>query len=521
MSETMKTKLIICLLLFPLFLMAQPGNGFKNPVISGFHPDPSVCRVGDDYYLVTSSFEYFPGVPIFHSKDLIHWTQIGHCLTRQSQLPLQNSRVSGGIFAPTIRYHEGLFYMTTTNITGGGNFYVYTDDPAGEWSDPVWVDQGGIDPTIFFDEGRAYYLTTDGGIRMSEIDIKTGVKKGDSKVIWNGTGGRYPEAPHIYKKDGFYYLLISEGGTEYGHFVTIARSRSLWGPYASNPSNPILTHRDEHTQQNPIQGVGHADFVQATDGSWWLVCLAFRPQVGTHHLLGRETFLAPVRWDKDAWPVVNGNGSISLDMDVPTLPQIINKEEPVRDEFSSDKLSYKWNYLRNPNAKNYSLNAKNGFLRLTGTTVSLDDVDSPTFLGRRQEDISFEATTSLHLTSVNDYDQAGLTVFMNNFSHYDCYVTQSGGSQYLVLRCKLGHIDYTVKQIPIRNNVIQIRVVGTNNDYAFYYSEDEKTFTEIGKLDTRYLSTETAGGFTGVYLGLYAKGNAPVADFDWFEYKGK
>lgn len=255
---------------------------YKNPVISGFYPDPSVCRNGDDYYLVTSTFQYFPGVPVFHSKDLVNWKQIGHCLTRKTQLPLDNCRSSGGIYAPTIRYHNGTYYMVTTNVTGGGNFYVTTDNPSGEWSDPVWVKQGGIDPTIFFDDNGEVFFTSTGNneIVLSKIDIKTGKLLSDIKSIWAGTGGRYPEAPHIYKLNGWYYLLIAEGGTEYGHMVTIARSKNIWGPYESNPENPILTHRTRFGQYNPIQGTGHADIIQAHDNSWWMVFL----EIGRAHV---------------------------------------------------------------------------------------------------------------------------------------------------------------------------------------------------------------------------------------------
>lgn len=272
-------------IVLPLFLLffltfANAGNessGYTNPVIPGFYPDPSVCAVGDDFYLVNSSFEYFPGVPVFHSKDLINWTQIGYCLTRKSQLFLDKCVPSGGIFAPTIRYNNGMFYMITTDVSKG-NFIVHTQDPAGEWSEPVWLKQRGIDPSLYF-EGDKCYLTSnpDNTIYVSEINPLTGEQLTESRAIWGGTGGRYPEAPHIYKKDGWYYLLISEGGTEYGHKVTIARSRNIDGPYTSNPANPILTHMNVNAQQNPIQGTGHADLVQAKDGSWWMVFLAFRP----------------------------------------------------------------------------------------------------------------------------------------------------------------------------------------------------------------------------------------------------
>lgn len=267
---------------------------YRNPVIPGFHPDPSVCRVGDDYYLVTSSFEYFPGVPLFHSKDLVHWRQIGHCLTRVSQLDLSEARSSAGIYAPTIRFRDGTFYMTTTNVSGRGNFIVTTDDPHGEWSDGVAVDHPGIDPDLFFDEdGIVYYTTSyNQGIYQSRIDAKTGQRFSDPRLIWSGTGGQYPESPHIYRIGDWYYLFIAEGGTEYGHMETVARSKRPEGPYESCPDNPILSHR---SIQSPIQATGHADLVQTPDGDWWAVFLGIRP-VGYpfRHHLGRETFLAPV-----------------------------------------------------------------------------------------------------------------------------------------------------------------------------------------------------------------------------------
>ncbi len=413
-------------------------EGYSNPVIPGFYPDPSVCKAGDDYYLVNSTFEYFPGVPVFHSKDLVNWKQIGNCLTRESQLDLKNCAPSGGIYAPTIRYHEGTFYMITTNVCDKGNFVVHTENPAGEWSEPVWLKQGGIDPSLYFEDGKCYLVSNpDMGIFLCEINPMTGEQLTASKRIWNGTGGRHPEGPHIYKKDGWYYLLISEGGTEYGHKVTIARSRDIDGTYESNPANPILTHINQNAQNNPIQGTGHADFIEAEDGSWWMVCLAFRPQTGSHHLLGRETFLAPVRWDKNAWPVVNGDGTIALQMDVPTLPQYSVAPKPARTTFESGKLSPEWIHLRNPKAENYSFTPQ-GMLRLKMTPVSLNSMDSPTFVGRRQQHIDFTASTSVELQKARPQDEAGLTVFMENHSHYDLSVRQDAGKQQsVILRYRL------------------------------------------------------------------------------------
>ncbi|MCW0484479.1 glycoside hydrolase family 43 protein [Gaoshiqia sediminis] len=506
------------------FSIAGAAQGYQNPVIPGFHPDPSVCKAGDDFYLVTSSFEYFPGVPIFHSKDLVNWEQIGHCLTRPSQLELEKTRPSGGIYAPTIRYHDGTFYMITTNVSDKGNFIVHTDDPAGEWSDPVWLKQGGIDPSLYF-EGDKCYLTSNPGncIYLSEINPMTGEQLSESRAIWTGTGGRYPEAPHIYKKDGWYYLLISEGGTEYGHKVTIARSKNIDGPYESNPANPILTHMNVNAQNNPIQGTGHADLVQANDGSWWIVFLAFRPQSGLHHMLGRETFLAPVRWDKNAWPVVNGDGTVDLNMDVPTLPLQPFPQVSYNTEFDEDKLGFEWNYLRNPKSENYSLSARKGYLRLKATPVSLDDLDSPTFVGRRQEHIDLTATVKMDLFDAQKGDESGITVFMNNESHYDLFLKQTAtGKRVLVLRYRLGALSHTACEVVMPKGNVYLQVHGDKDYYSFAYSTDGKNFETLDKVNVRYISSETVGGFTGIYLGLYAtsasKTSKAYADFDKFVY---
>src|SRR5690606_5257489 len=296
-----------------------------NPILPGFYPDPSVCRVGHDYYLVTSSFEYFPGVPIFHSTNLVDWRQIGHVLTRKGQLNLEGAKSSKGIFAPTLRHHQGTFYVVTTNMSGGGSFYVTSRDPAGPWSDPIHVQEQSfsMDPSLFFDEdGKVYYTRhgglRDGGVYQAEIDVATGRLDAEPRLIWSGTGGIWPEGPHLYKVDGTYYLMIAEGGTSYGHEVTVARSASPWGPFELCPENPILTHKTD--RKHPIQATGHADLVQTPEGSWWMVFLGIRPWDGEHHHLGRETFLAPVTWSPAGWPVVNGGKFVDLALAATGLP---------------------------------------------------------------------------------------------------------------------------------------------------------------------------------------------------------
>ena len=500
-------------------------HGYRNPVLPGFYPDPSVCRVGDDYYMVNSTFNYFPGVPVHHSKDLIHWEQIGHCITRPAQTRLQNIGAWSGIYAPTIRYHEGTFYMVTTNVSGGGHFYVTAKDPAGEWSDPIRVWDQGIDPDLFFDDdGKTYFLSAQGAgeIHLAEIDLKTGRLLSRSETVWRGTGGRCAEGPHMYKKDGWYYLMIAEGGTEYGHSETIARSRDLRGPFEECPLNPILSHAPARGYQNPIQGTGHADLIQAHDGSWWLVCLGFRVLGGFYHVTGRETMLAPVKWDEDGWPVVNGNGAISLDMNVPTLPQVPFAEKPARTEFDEEKLGLEWNYYCAPHPENYSLSEREGWLRLHPGAVTIDDSDSPTWLGRRQQHIAFAAATKLDASGLKDGDEAGLTVFMTTDFHYDAAVRKHDGKLWLVLKYRMSRMRHTAKEIPLESAVVYLKAQGNKDVYSFLYSTDGVKYEPLGEMDAAFLSSETAGGFTGVYLALYAQGpqNGGYADFDWFEYTG-
>ena len=365
---------------------------YRNPIISGYNPDPSICRVGDDYYIVNSSFEYFPGVPVYHSKNLVNWELIGNCLDRKSQLLLEKCKPSGGIYAPTLRYHDGTFFMTTTNVSHKGNFIVHTKDIKKGWSEPVWIDQGGIDPSLLFDDdGTVYFLSTaideqgEAGIFMCEINPFTGEKLSKSVVISRGCGGRYAEGPHLYKWFGKYYLMLAEGGTEYGHMETMLRSDYPYGPYEACPHNPILTHRDDMREE--IYCTGHADMVEDHNGNWWMVCLAVRPceeksnRVLLHNL-GRETFLAPVVWNEEGWPVVGDKGLISLEMDGPLPgpdPWKVNRD--FSDDFSDDTFSTSYSFLRNPSMEHYKRDTENAALVLQGTEITLNDMDSPTWLG--------------------------------------------------------------------------------------------------------------------------------------------
>ncbi len=499
---------------------------YHNPVLPGFYPDPSICRVGDDFYLVASSFEYFPGVPIFHSRDLVHYRQIGHCLHRASQLALTGAAASGGIYAPTLRYHRGLFMMTTTNVSSGGNFIVTATAPEGPWSDPIWVAQDGIDPSLFFDrDGTAIYTTSSGGALQSRIDAATGALLSEPKVVWQGTGGQYPEAPHLYLREGWYYLLLSEGGTEYGHMVTMARSRSPWGPFEASPQNPLLTHR---SWRSPIQAVGHADLVDTASGRWFAVCLGVRPNgyPPAYHL-GRETFLAPVRWGDDGFPVIGDGGRIALEMEAPLAPRALSPA-PVRDDFEAAPLALCWNYLRNPDPELYSLRERPSYLRLRGSAHGLDDVASPAWVGRRQCHFELDVAACLEFQPQTEAEEAGLVVRMNERHHYEIFVTLRRGQPSVVVRRRIGSLQAEVATQPLAPAEaarVVLAVAADRDKYVFCFGPSEQQLRRLAEGETRYLATEVAGGFTGVYLAMYASGNGErcqrPADFDWFDYRSR
>lgn len=498
---------------------------YRNPVLPGFYPDPSVCRVGRDYYVVTSSFEYFPGIPIFHSRDLVNWRQIGHCLTRPSQLPLANARASGGVWAPTLRYHDGTFYMTTTNTSSGGNFIVTATNPEGPWSEPVRVAQPGIDPSLFFDDdGSVFYTTSHDGAYQSRINPKSGELLGESKLIWAGTGGQYPEGPHLYKRDGWYYLLLSEGGTEYGHMITMARSKSPWGPFEPCARNPLLSHR---SHRSPIQGLGHADLVDTPEGHWFAIALGFRPNgyPPCYHL-GRETFLAPVKWAEDGFPIFGDQGRLQLEEETPLALESAPEPAP-RDDFTSAALAPHWNHLRNPEPELYSLSERPGFLRLRGSAAGLDDIAATAWVGQRQRHFAVQVATRLEFQPEKAAEEAGIVVRMNERHHYEMFVTLRSGAPSVVLRRRIGSLQAEVatEPLPPSDQGWVLAVHADRDTYRFRYGTCASDLRQLGEGETRYLSTEVASGFTGVYFALYASGNGSpcgkAADFDWFDYQAQ
>jgi len=511
---------------------------FRNPILPGCYPDPSICRVGEDYYLVTSSFEYFPGLPIFQSRDLIHWNQIGHVLDRPSQLDLDEIRPSAGLYAPTIRYHNGTFYVINTLVDGktkSGNFIVTATQPQGPWSEPYWLEGAdGIDPSLFFDEdGECWYVGTrlnEKGhytghteIYLQELDLENIKLVGEETVLWDGAvkGVVWAEAPHIYKVDGYYYLLIAEGGTAHHHSVTIARSKNIMGSYEGNRGNPILTHRHLGLDY-PIVGTGHADLVETQNGDWWMVLLAMRPYGGYYYNLGRETFLVPVRWEDD-WPIVSpGTGRVEFEYPTPQLPEHVYPIASKRDDFNANTLAYQWNFLRTPREDFYSLTERKGFLRLRLRPQQLTEQSNSSFVGRRQQHINFTAQTELEFTPQAN-ECAGLVLIQNNVFHFRFVVMHENEKIIRLIKRSHGK-DEILAAHPLHANRCTLKVTAHEQDYSFYFSTDGQWQTLVENVDGRILSTPVAGGFVGAYIGMYASSNGQPstnhADFDWFEYHG-
>lgn len=509
---------------------AAPPPTYANPVIPGTAPDPSGCRVGDDYYVVTSSFEYFPGIPLFHSRDLVHWRQLGHVLTRDAQLPLRGIPSSQGIYAPTIRHHDGTYYVVTTNMQGGGSFFVTATAPTGPWSDPVFVREAEftMDPSLFFDDdGKVYYTrhggARDGGIYQAEIDVTTGVLRAPARRIWKGTGGIWPEGPHLYRVDGTYYLMISEGGTSYDHMVTVARAKSPWGPFEAAPTNPILTHRT--LPAHPIQATGHADLLQTPEGKWWLVLLGIRPSTPRHHHLGRETFLAPVAFGGDGWPVVNDGRPIELEMATAGLPGWHPwPEASPRDELDAPALGAEWQHVRNPERERYSLTARPGWLRLTSSTTSLDDVASPTLVVQRQRHHRARIATELELAAA-PRQRAGLVVRGNEKNHHQLLVEGGpAGRREAVASATIAGQRRELGRHRLAPGPVTLVVEGHADRYEFFVEQGGQTVA-LGQAPTTPFAYEQTQSFTGAFVGLYAHhdaGSAPVsADFAWFEQRAE
>lgn len=533
----MNTRLLHLFVGLCLVFQLHALTTFRNPIIPGFHPDPSICRVGEDYYLVTSSFEWYPGLPIYHSKDLMHWEQIGHVLTRPSQLNLKAGlKHSAGLWAPTIRYHEGVFYVICTAQQAGGNFYVTAKSPAGPWSEPVFLkDAPGIDPSLFFDDdGTCWYTGSINGtknqdrypnedrIYIQKLDLQQGKLVGERKVISTGHAVNAPfaEAPHLYKIGKKYLLLVAEGGTWNNHAVTAFMADSVMGPYVPGIANPVLTHRFLGKQAD-ITTVGHADLVQTPEGKWWSVMLGVRSLDG-FTMLGRETFLTPVEF-QNGWPVFNpGVGRVlSVEKATGIRPHPFPLE-PVRDDFDTPELRNCWNFLRTPYTRWFEL--ADGKLTLQLRPESVKEPVNPSLIARRIQHFNFTASTTMHFKPEREGEEAGLILMQNGANHYRLVKQRRQGKDSLLLYKVDKGRQMVMAAVPYKDKQVCLWVVAQGKSYRFYVGSQPEKMTSLGEAqDATINSSNHAGGFIGPFIGMYASSNGQKSgnkvSFDYFEYK--
>ena len=505
----------------------NPREEYLNPILSGFYPDPSVCRVGDTYYLVNSSFSFFPGVPIFRSGDLVNWTQIGHVLDRESQLPLKKQWVSGGIYAPDIAYNpaDSCFYMITTNV-GRGNFFVRTTDPLKGWSNPVYLPEiDGIDPSLLFDtDGKAYIVhnapvmgeaSYDGerAIRLLEFSPGEGCTVGEPlEIVRGGThvtsNPIWIEGPHLYHIGEYYYLMCAEGGTGDAHSEVIFRSSAPQGPWEESPCNPILTQRSGLDPNRPdiVTSAGHADLVQTPGGEWWAVFLGCRPYEGDMYNTGRDTYLLPVSW-KDGWPVILPPGEA-----IPTAvrkegldptPNYLTGNFSYTENFGKEEaMSLRWVYLRNPKPGTVTLSEEG--LTLHPTTGSVYKTKPLSAIFCRQQHTCFSAETRLVYNAPSAKGLAGITLFQDETHNLVFGKTLLDGLPVLVLRENskiLGLAPLDSPDAPLR---LKVEADGRYCSFSYAEGDDAPWQVLATGVDASLLSTARSGGFIGAMIGLYA-----------------
>nr|WP_255783715.1 glycoside hydrolase family 43 protein [Lysobacter chinensis] len=528
----------------PVFEQVPPPGAFRNPILAGFHPDPSIERVGDDYYLVNSTFGFYPGVPVFHSRDMVNWTQIGNAIDRPDMMPFgpDVSLSGGGIYAPAIRHHDGTFYLTTTCVGCGGNFILTTRDPAQGWSDPVWLPHiGGIDPSPFFDDDGRMYIVHHADppvkkypahtqIRIMEVDRKTFAPLSEDVLLVDGSDKQpwhtdYIEGPHLYKVDGRYYLGVAGGGTGYYHQQLFYRADSPFGPFRANPRNPVLTQFGlPDDRPDPVTATGHADLVQDQNGRWWAVFLGTRvydlatpPQDPGNFHTGRETFLLPVRWE-DGWPVMLAKGQpLPWTPKAPALPAGDAPAVPTtgnfgwREEFDAPALPPQWLFARTPRSQWWSTGS--GALVLQPRADRIGGNGQPSFVGRRIQHMKASFSTRLKFSPSRPGDEAGLLAVQNDDFYYAFGLgTDEQGNAVLRVHRRRGGDE------PADGVVLAERALGPevregvtlkiDIDRAridFRYSADDETFTALlDDADADVLTTAAAGGFVGAVVGPYA-----------------
>ncbi|WP_296718034.1 glycoside hydrolase family 43 protein [Erythrobacter sp.] len=504
--------------------MPAPEGAFRNPVLPGFHPDPSIVRVGDDFYAVTSTFSWFPGLPILHSTDLVNWRLIGNAIDRPTQLDFSGLGTNRGLFAPAIEHHDGRFWIVNTCIECGGNFVITASDPAGPWSDPAWLDFSGIDPSLFFDaDGTAWIVYNDAppgepryeghrALWLQQFDAHTvQVMPGRTLLVDGGvdpsTNPIWAEGPHIYKVGEWYYLLTAEGGTADQHSQTIYRSRALKGPYTPGPFNPILTQRDLPADRpDRVEATGHADIVKLDDDTWWGVFLATRPFAGQSTLMGRETFLLPLEW-KDGWPRFLDRGeAVPMVAERPNLPAATGSEwQNWRDEFDG-ALSDEWIGLRTP-GQEALIAVDAGELRVVAGPAAAGSLGKPAFIGRRLRHHKAEFTTRLTFAPQRGGDFAGLLAFMDE--HHFLAAGKERGRLVVRLRtsAEQGTSGVVVTDQPLTaEGPVELKLaLDGGSARIFWRSADADEWQQVGEtINVEPLASVHAGLFTGLVVGPYA-----------------
>jgi alpha-N-arabinofuranosidase len=512
---------------------------FNNPILPGFNPDPGFLRVGDDYYIVTSSFEYFPCFPVYHSKDLVHWKLIGNVLNRPSQIDLDMVAPSDGVFSPVMRYHDGVYYLTYTMLNNTPeqhitNWIVTAKEPGGPWSEPVAVTSDSfwrIDTSLFFDDdGKCYFTANSKGassdqriIQLQEIDLKTFKLVGEKHDISSKAFplAKMAEGAHLYKRDGYYYLLIAEGGTGFGHAVSIGRSRVLTGPYEPCPDNPLLTHRDLPRADAKIYGVGHGELVQAQGGEWYMALLGTRGA----GVLGRETFLVPARWDTGQWPVIEGKVQPVLRR--PALAEF-KEEAPVeRQEFDQPELSPDWLTIRVPSERFWSLAERPGYLRIKlkpSTFNEPEKTGTPAFISQRLTYHHGWVMTKMDFMPANQYEVAGLLLRRGGNAISICEEINDSGALTVEAAVESREGKKVVGRAVVNKGTIYLKAECKDEVWwTISCSTDGSAWTSVAEnLDGRLLGRDAPGGvYTGTTVGLYASSQGSPsenrADFAFFE----
>ncbi len=530
-----------------------PSGTYRNPILPGFYPDPTVCRVGDDYYLVNSTFSYTPGLPIFHSRDLVHWRQIGNIIDRAREIKFDGLAVSRGLFAPTIRFHDGIFYVVNTAVDAGGNFFVTAKNPAGPWSEPHWLPEiDGIDPSFFFDDDGKAYLVNNGpplgtplyeghrAIWIQEFNVTQQKLEGPRSVLVNGGTdiSKKPvwiEGPHLLKRNGWYYLICAEGGTSQDHSEVVFRSKSPLGPFESFENNPILAQRNLPAHRtNPVTSTGHADFVETPDGSWWAVFLGCRPYQDDDYNTGRETFMLPVTWEHD-WPIILKSGE-PVPYVVPgpklassgtrggTTPRGIGDPRgnfPVtgnftyRDDFDLPLFSFDWMYLRDAKVDWIDFKSRPGYLVIHPLAAALSGREQPSYLARRQQHSHFSADAAMLAPASSDVS-GGVVAFQNEM-HYFYFGVRAVSSGYeIFLEQANNAAPQTVAHRKVAmhaGDTIQMKIEGAGPTYSFSYRVESTGWsTLVRNTDGTILSTASAGGFVGSTVGPFARSEATIQD---------